>query len=100
VIGKSFLADSLLLRGRILDVGVGEGVTDLRGIFALPLTEAGGHGHRGFSKELPRVAQKNDLPLENLPEVFTFIQGSCENTSYADASFDVVIFWGRRSMSR
>lgn len=94
VIGESFLADSPLLRGRILDVGAGEGITDLglflryhpRELVAMDIVD--------YLRELPRVARENDLPLERLPEGFTFVQGSCENIPYEDASFDVVISWG------
>ncbi|MDP2760773.1 MAG: class I SAM-dependent methyltransferase [Sideroxyarcus sp.] len=94
VIGESFLADSPLLRGRILDVGAGEGITDLGLFLRYRPQELVAMDIVDYLKELPRVAQENDLPLERLPEGFTFVQGSCANIPYADDSFDVVISWG------
>lgn len=94
VIGESFLADSPLLRGRILDVGAGEGITDLGLFLRCHPQELVAMDIVDYLRELPRVAQENDLPLERLPEGFTFVQGSCENIPYEDASFDVVISWG------
>lgn len=94
VIGESFLARSPLLHGRILDIGAGEGITDLglflrycpRELVAMDIVD--------YLRFLPRVARENDLPLEALPEGFTFIQGSCNSIPYDDASFDIVISWG------
>lgn len=94
VIGESFLADSPLLRGRILDVGAGEGITDLGLFLRYRPQELVAMDIVDYLKELPRVAQENDLPLERLPEGFTFVQGSCANIPYEDDSFDVVISWG------
>lgn len=94
VIGASFLADSPLLRGRILDVGAGEGITDLGLFLRYRPQELVAMDIVDYLRELPCVAQENDLPLERLPEGFTFVQGSCENIPYEDASFDVVISWG------
>ena len=94
VIGESFLADSPLLRGRLLDIGAGDGITDL-GLFlryrpqelvALDIVD--------YPLQLPRLCQENDLPLPCLPPGLTFVQGSCERIPYADASFDVVLSWG------
>ena len=94
VIGESFLADTPLLRGRILDVGAGEGITDLGLFLRYQPQELVAMDIVDYLKELPRVAQENDLPLERLPEGLTFVQGSCEHIPYEDASFDVVISWG------
>lgn len=94
VIGESFLADSPLLRGRILDVGAGEGITDLGLFLRYRPQELVAIDIVDYLKELPRVAQENDLPLELLPEGFAFVQGSCENIPYENDSFDVVISWG------
>lgn len=94
VIGESFLAGSPLLRGRILDVGAGEGITDLGLFLRYRPQELVAMDIVDYLKELPRVAQENDLPLERLPEGFTFVQGSCANIPYEDNSFNVVISWG------
>ena len=94
VIGESFLANSSLLRGRILDVGAGEGITDLGLFLRYRPQELVAMDIVDYLRELPRVARENDLPLDCLPEGFTFVQGSCENIPYADASFNVVVSWG------
>lgn len=94
VIGESFLAESPLLRGRILDLGAGEGITDLGLFLRYRPQELVAMDIVDYLRELPRVARENDLPLESLPAGFTFVQGSCENIPYEDASFDVVISWG------
>lgn len=94
VIGETFLANTALLHGRILDVGAGEGITDLGLFLRYRPQELVAMDIVDYALELPRVAQENDLPLENLPEGFTFVQGSCESIPYEDASFDVVISWG------
>lgn len=94
VIADSFLARSPLLHGRILDVGAGEGITDLGLFMRYRPHELVAMDIVDYLKDLPRVARDNDLPLESLPEGFTFVQASCANIPYADASFDVVISWG------
>lgn len=94
VIGESFLAESPLLRGRILDLGAGEGITDLGLFLRYRPQELVAMDIVDYLRELPRVARENDLPLESLPAGFTFVQGSCENIPYQEASFDVVISWG------
>lgn len=94
VIADSFLARSPLLRGRILDVGAGEGITDLGLFMRCRPQELVAMDIVDYLKDLPRVARENDLPLESLPDGFTFVQGSCENIPFDDASFDVVISWG------
>lgn len=94
VIGESFLANSPLLHGRILDVGAGEGITDLGLFLRYHPQELVAMDIVDYLRELPRVARENDLPLACLPEGFTFVQGSCENIPYEDDSFDVVISWG------
>ena len=94
VICQSFLADSPLLRGRILDIGAGEGITDLGVFLRYHPQELVAMDIVDYLRDLPRVARENDLPLERLPEGFSFVQGSCEHIPYDDASFDVVISWG------
>lgn len=94
VIADSFLAQSPLLRGRILDVGAGEGITDLGLFLRCRPQELVAMDIVDYLKDLPRVARENGLPLESLPEGFTFVQGSCENIPFEDASFDIVISWG------
>ena len=94
VVGESFLENSPELKGRILDIGAGEGITDLGLFLRYQPRELVAMDIVDYLRDLPRVAQENDLPLESLPEEFTFIQSSCEKVPYPDSSFDVVISWG------
>lgn len=94
VIGELCLANSEKLHGRILDIGAGEGITDLSIVLRYQPQELVAMDIVDYIKELPRVSQENGLPLEQLPENFTFLQQSCESVPYPDESFDVVISWG------
>lgn len=94
VIGEQFLANSSLLQGRILDIGAGEGITDLGMFLRYHPKELVAMDIVDYLRKLPEVARENGLPLDALPEGFTFVQGSCESIPYADASFDVIISWG------
>ena len=94
VIGETFLALSPLLKGRILDVGGGDGVTDLSLFLRYRPQELVVMDIVDYIAELPRVATENGLPLERLPDNFVFVRQSCESVPYPDASFDVVLSWG------
>lgn len=94
VITELCLANSEKLHGRILDIGAGEGITDLSIFLRYRPQELVAMDIVDYIKELPRVARENGLPLEKLPENFTFLQQSCEEVPYPDESFDVVISWG------
>jgi ubiquinone/menaquinone biosynthesis C-methylase UbiE len=94
VITELCLANSEKLHGRILDIGAGEGITDLSIVLRYQPQELVAMDIVDYIRELPRVARENGLPLEKMPENFTFLQQSCEQVPYPDASFDVVISWG------
>lgn len=94
VIGEDFLANSPALGGRVLDIGAGDGITDL-GIFlrhrpqelvALDIVD--------YARSLPEVARNHGLPLDAHPPGMTFVQASVEEIPYAADYFDVVISWG------
>lgn len=94
VIAELCLNNSEKLRGRVLDIGAGEGITDLSLVLRYQPEELVAVDIVDYIKELPRVAQENGLPLEKLPDNFTFLQQSCESLPYPDASFDLVLSWG------
>jgi ubiquinone/menaquinone biosynthesis C-methylase UbiE len=94
VIGELCLANSEKLKGRILDIGAGEGITDLSIVLRYQPQELVAMDIVDYIKELPRVARESGLPLEKMPENFTFLQQTCEDVPYPDDSFDVVISWG------
>ncbi|MGA8146532.1 MAG: methyltransferase domain-containing protein [Gallionellaceae bacterium] len=94
VITELCLANSEKLHGRILDIGAGEGITDLSIVLRYQPQELVAMDIVDYIKELPRIARENGLPLDKLPDNFTFLQQSCEEVPYPDESFDVVISWG------
>lgn len=88
------LGDSPLLRGRILDVGCGDGITDLG--LALrwqPQELVGIDPFRGYER-LPQIACDARLPADALPANLRFLPASANAIPFADDHFDVVVSWG------
>ncbi len=93
-IGGYLLKDSSLLRGRVLDVGCGEGITDL-GLYLRyqPELLVGIDPFGGFDR-LPEIARANHVPLEPWPERLRFMREDANHLPFEDDSFDVVLSWG------
>lgn len=94
VIGEQFLKNSVTLSGRILDIGAGDGITDL-GILlrycpellvAVDIVD--------YAGQLLSVARENGLALPRLPENFFFVRASAERLPCPDAYFDLALSWG------
>lgn len=88
-----------LLRGRILDVGCGDGIIDL-GIFLRTQPEelVGIDPFRGYER-LPGVLAANHLPADVLDDALgegrlQFRPDDAKAIAYPDDYFDVVLSWG------
>ena len=89
IIGDYMLDNSPLLSGRILDVGCGDGITDL-GLFLRyqPEELIGIDPARTFDM-LPRVLKDNQLDID-IPEALRLTDASANDIPYPDDSFDVL----------
>lgn len=93
-VGSYLLKDSPLLRGRVLDVGCGDGITDL-GIFLRyrPERLVGIDPYAGYQR-LAEVAAREHLALDPWPAGLEFLEADANHLPFADDSFDVVVSWG------
>ncbi|MBX3700102.1 MAG: methyltransferase domain-containing protein [Dokdonella sp.] len=88
------LGDSPLLKGRILDVGCGDGITDLGIALRWRPTELVGiDPFRGYER-LPQVLAQTALAGLPMPPGLRFLAASANDIPFADDYFDVVISWG------
>jgi SAM-dependent methyltransferase len=92
--GSYLLKDSPLLQGDILDVGCGDGITDL-GMFLRyqPRRLVGIDPFRGYER-LSEVAAAEHLALDPWPPGLEFFDADANHLPFHDDSFDVVISWG------
>ena len=86
--------DSPLLRGRVLDVGCGDGVTDL-GIALRygPQELIGIDPFKGFER-LPQILKDNHLGHLAMPKNLKFMCEDANALPFPDSAFDALISWG------
>jgi len=93
-IGEQFLRNAPQLRGRIIDIGAGDGITDLGIFLRYQPQELVAVDIVDYMQRLPDVARRSGLPLAELPDRLRLHRGSCEALPFADGSFDVALSWG------
>lgn len=89
-----FLKDSPLLQGRILDMGCGDGITDLAvALYCEPQLMIGVDPFSGFNR-LPEIMAAHHVPADAMPPYLRFAAEDGNHLPFPDDSFDVVISWG------
>jgi SAM-dependent methyltransferase len=94
VVHSYMLGDSPTLRGRILDVGCGDGITDLSIALRTGCEELVGiDPFRGYER-LPAILLENHLPADAVPPNLRFLPADANAVPFPEDSFDVVVSWG------
>jgi SAM-dependent methyltransferase len=94
VVISYILGDSPLLRERILDVGCGDGITDLSIALRTGCRELVGiDPFRGYER-LPQILAATGLPPDVMPGNLRFLAEDANRLPFGDDRFDVVISWG------
>lgn len=93
-VASYMLGDSPLLKGRILDVGCGDGITDL-GLAARwrPIELVGIDPFRGYER-LPGILGAAHFPSDAVPPSLRFLPADANAIPFEDDHFDVVVSWG------
>jgi len=93
-IGSYFFKDSELLRGRVLDMGCGDGITDLSLYLRYqPERFVGVDPYRGYER-LPQILAEQGLSMDPWPANLEFMPADGNHLPFADDSFDAVVSWG------
>jgi SAM-dependent methyltransferase len=94
IVMSYILGDSPLLKGRILDVGCGDGITDLGIALRTGCEElVGVDPFKGFER-LPGIVKDNGLPADIFPSNLRFMPVDANKLPFPDDRFDVVVSWG------
>jgi len=95
VVTDFLLKKNPLLKGRVLDVGCGDGIIDLGVFLRMQPEELVGIDPFGGFKRLPDIVREHHLPVEVLDDPrLQFREEDGNSIPYPDDYFDVVISWG------
>lgn len=95
IVTDYLLADDPLLKGRILDVGCGDGIIDLGIFLRTQPEELVGIDPFGGFRRLPEIVAENHLPPDVLDDPRLQFRAEDGNAiPYPDDYFDVVVSWG------
>ncbi len=88
------LGDSELLKGRVLDVGCGDGITDLGiALRKQPKEFVGLDPYPDFER-LPKIMSERGLSPDLIPKSLRFIAADANEIPFPDDYFDVLVSWG------
>lgn len=88
------MKDSDLLQGRVLDMGCGDGITDLAvALYCEPALMIGVDPFSGFDR-LPEIMAANHVPADAVPDCLRYAAEDGNHLPFPDDSFDVVLSWG------
>lgn len=88
------LGDHPSLRGRILDIGCGDGITDLGIALRTGCEELVGVEPFRQYETLPKILAENGLPADLVPKSLRFVPEDANFLPFPDDHFDVVVSWG------
>ncbi len=88
------LGNSPLLKGKVLNVGCGDGTTDLGIALRVQPEEMVGVDPFCLYERLSEVIRQANMPLEKLPENLRFLPADANALPFPDDYFDVVLSWG------
>jgi len=91
---SKFISDSDFKNKRILDVGCGDGITDLSLVLRKEVKELVAFDCRSVDKQkLLKQAKENGVSLETLPPQLIFITADARGLPFKSNSFDLIISW-------
>lgn len=91
---SKFISDADFKNKRVIDIGCGDGITDLSLVLKKEIKELVAFDYRSVDKrKLLKQAKENGVSLENLPPQLIFITADARDLPFKSNSFDLIISW-------